>query len=94
MNSTKARLKYEDCIDDPLFEANLDNYDSYIDPSVEHIDKVHEQKKSTDCKKENALIYSDVKDGINAEINLKNLSNHTDRNIVVLVEKVPDELPF
>ena len=87
VNSTKARLKYEDCIDDPLFEANLDNYDSYIDPSVEHIDKVHEQKKSTDCKKENALIYSDVKDGINAEINLKNLSNHTDRNIVVLVEK-------
>ena len=53
---SKAKIDFEECIDDPLFDANLDSYDSYIDPSVEHIEEVYKEKKSSDLEKENSLM--------------------------------------
>ena len=73
--------------DDPLFDANLDSYDSYIDPSVEHIEEVHEETKSSFLNKENSLIDSNIEHGINPGINSKKSSNQADRKIIILVEK-------
>ena len=71
---SKAKIDFEECIDDPLFDANLDSYDSYIDPSVEHIEEVHEKAKSSDLEKKNSLIDRNIEHSINPDLNSKKSS--------------------
>ena len=84
---SEAKFEFEECLDDPLFDTNLDSYDSYIDPSVEQIEEVHEKTKSSDLEKKNSLIDSNIEHSINPDLNSKKSSNQADRKIFILVEK-------